>query len=203
MTFQETILDELLRIFKKDGIDAYTEEDLLKKLDIRASTFHELFPDKAGMVKKVIQYNNELQKQEHEKLLSTAKSPVEEIILLLKDGIRDIQTISPQYVSDLQLKYPDAWGVAVEHLNAYSYHQLFDIINRGIVDGYFRKDINIQLVVKIVLEQIYLIINPIAFPPDKFELGEVFRSIYLYYIRGLCTDKGMKVLDTFFSSTKF
>lgn len=203
MTFLDTILEELLKIFKKNGINAYTEEELIKLLDIRSSTFKELFPNKVEIVNKVIRYNNEAQKREHEQLLSTAQSAVEEIILLLKHGIKEIQTISPQYIYDLQHHYPEAWQIGTEHLNSYSYYQLFDIINKGILDGHFRKDINIQLVVKIILEQIYLVINPVSFPPEKFDMSEVFRSIYMYYIRGLCTDAGGKVLEEFFSSNKF
>lgn len=199
MTFLDTILDELLKIFKKNGINSYSEKELINLLDIRQSTFEELFPSKVEMVNKVVHYNNELQKREHVALLANAKSPVEEIILLLKYGIKDIQTIGPNYVQDLQNDYQEAWQVGMDHLHSYSYHQLYTIINNGIVQGLFRKDINIQLVVKIVLEQIFMIINPVAFPPDKFELSEVFRSIYLYYIRGLCTEKGGRLAEEVFS----
>lgn len=202
MTFLDTILEELLKIFKKNGINAYKEEELIKLLDIRSSTFKELFPNKVEMVNKVIRYNNEVQKREHEELLSVAHSAVEEIILLLKHGIKEIQTISPQYIHDLQQHFPEAWQIGTEHLSTYSYYQLFDIINKGILEGHFRKDINIQIVVKIILEQIYLVINPVSFPPEKFDMSEVFRSIYMYYIRGLCTDAGSKVLEEVFATSK-
>lgn len=167
MTFLETILDELLKIFKKNGIDAYSEEELIKQLDIRPSTFQELFPNKSEMVNQVIRYNNEQQKREQGKLLATAQSPVEEIIVLLIDGIKELQSINPQYVYDLQNNYPEGWEIRMGHLNTYSYHQLYDILNKGIMDSLFRRDINIQLVVKIILEQIFMILNPVSFPPDK------------------------------------
>jgi len=202
MTFLDTILDELLKIFKKNGIDAYTEEELIKQLDIRATTFQELFPNRVEMVNKVIRYNNELQKIEHARLLVNAQNPIEEIVLLLKDGIRELQLVSPQYFRDIQQNYPEAWKIGLEHLNTYSYHQLSEILNNGIVEGLFRKDINIQLVVKIILEQIFLVLNPAAFPPEKFDTSEVFRSTYLYYIRGLCTEKGGRMAEEFFSKSR-
>ena len=198
MTFLETILDELLKIFKKHGINSYTEQELIELLDIRQSTFDELFPSREDMVNKVVRHNNEIQVQQHKVLLATASNAVEEIVLLLQYGIKDIQTIGPQYIKDLQ-SYPEAWQIGIDFLNTYSYHQLYDIINKGIVEGLFRKDINIQVVVKIILEQIFMIINPVAFPSDKYDLSEVFRSVYLYYMRGLCTDKGGKLAEEFFS----
>lgn len=202
MTFLDTILDELLKAFKKSGIHSYTEEELISLLDIRSSTFKELFPSRVEMVNQVTRYNNEIQKREHEQLLLGAQNSVEEIFLLLKHGIEEIKTISPQYFYDIQNHYPEALQIGIDHLHSYSYHQLYDIINKGILDGFFRKDINLQLVVKIILEQVFLVINPVAFPPEKFDLSEVFRSTYLYYIRGLCTDKGSKKAEEFFSSSK-
>jgi hypothetical protein len=200
MTFSDTIIDELLAIFKRNGINTYSEEEIIKILDIRSSTFKELFPSRTDMVDRVVMYNNELQKQQHEKLFLTAQNPVEKIVILLKDGIKDLQNTSPKFIEDLQQVYPDAWAIVIEHFNSYSYQLIVNIINDGIVDGFFRHDIDIQLVVKIILEQLYMIMNPVAFPPAKFDMSEVFRSVYLYYIRGLCTINGEKVLDAFFSN---
>ena len=36
-------------------------------------------------------------------------------------------------------------------------------------------------------------LNSHIFPPDRYNMSEVFRSIFLYYIRGICTDKGARI----------
>ena len=36
-------------------------------------------------------------------------------------------------------------------------------------------------------------LNPHIFPPDRYNMSEVFRSIFLYYIRGICTDEGARI----------
>ncbi|WP_242921863.1 TetR/AcrR family transcriptional regulator [Pontibacter liquoris] len=199
MTFLETILEEILRTFKAEGIEANSEEDIIRKLDIRPSTYHELFPSKAAMVKRVAQYDMEQQKQEHARFLATAKSPVEEIMLLLKDGIENIQKTNPLYVIDMQQHYPEVWQLALEHFNTYSYHEVLNVLNKGIMQNLFRKDVNLQLVTKIILEQVTMLLNPAIFPPERYNLGEVFRSIFLYYLRGICTDQGGKLAEEFFS----
>jgi hypothetical protein len=51
-----------------------------------------------------------------------------------------------------------------------------------------------------MLEMLPLMLNPQVFPPERYNLSEVYRSIYLYYIRGICTDKGSQHADTFFAS---
>jgi len=199
MTFLETILEEILRIFKAEGIEACSEADLIRKLDIRPSTYQELFSSKADMVKQVARFDMEQKKREHNHFLAAAQNPIEEIMLLLQDGIHNIKQTSPLYIMDLQRHYPEVWQLALDHLNSYSYHQISGIINNGILQNLFRRDINLQLVTKIILEQLTMMLNPAIFPPDKYSLGEVFRSIYLYYVRGICTDSGGKLAEDFFS----
>ncbi|NDK54916.1 TetR/AcrR family transcriptional regulator [Pontibacter fetidus] len=198
MTFLETILGEILQLFKREGIEANSEADIIRKLDIRQSTYHELFASKQDMVLQVVRYDIEQQNQKQKDLLKTANNPVEEIMLLLADGIKSMKEISPVYIADLQL-YPEAWRASLENVTNNNQQVNAEILNRGILQGYFRRDINLQLVTKIILEQFFMMINPVVFPPDKYDLAEVFRSIYLYYVRGICTDHGGKIAEEFFA----
>ncbi|WP_224744188.1 TetR/AcrR family transcriptional regulator [Pontibacter aquaedesilientis] len=192
-------MSELLQFFKREGIESHTDEELIRKLDIRQSTFNELFRNRADMVRQVTLFDIEEQKREQVKLLANANSPVEEIMMLLQDGIRKMREINPVYISDMQNNYPEAWGLTMDFVNSNNQHVNADILNRGILQGYFRKDINLQLVTKILLEQFFMMINPMVFPPDRYDLAEVFRSIYLYYVRGICTEVGGKQAEQFFS----
>lgn len=198
MTFLETILDEILQIFRIEGIEAVSDTDIIRKLDIRPSTFHELFSSKEDMVLQVIRYDIEQQKREQDQILAKATNPVEQIMMLLVNGIEKMKQINPVFITDLQ-KFPEAWQVSIEHVTSNNKHVNAEILNRGVLEGYFRKDLNIQLVTKIILEQFFMMINPVLFPPDKYNLAEVFRSIYLYYIRGICTEAGGKQAEEFFS----
>jgi AcrR family transcriptional regulator len=200
MTIKETILDEALALFQQEGIEANPEAELRSKLDISQATFNELFGSKANLVRETVLHDIEKQKAHQHNITRNAQSAIEEILILLQDGVKNIQISNPAYVIDLQQHYPDVWDIALDHLNTYSYHQIYDILNRGIQAGEFRKDINLQLVTKIMLEMASLLLNPLTFPPDRYNLSEVYRSIYLYYIRGICTETGSKAAERFFAA---
>jgi AcrR family transcriptional regulator len=199
MTFRETILGEVLHVFKQEGIEANSEADLIRRLDIRQSTFQELFANKADLVMQTAKFDMMEQEREHDRILAQAANPVEEIMLLLQDGISNIKKTNPKYFIELQHYYPEVWKVALDHLNTYSYHQISGIINNGIIQGWFRKDINLQLVTKIILEMLTMVLNPVVFPTDHYNISEVFRSVYLYYARGICTDAGSKLAEEYFA----
>jgi len=202
MIFLNTILGETLQIFRKEGIEANSEEDLIRRLDIRRTTYNELFTGKKDLVRQTVLHDLEEQKREHARLLAQASNPVEEIMLLLHDGIDKLRNTNPLYVTDLQQYYPEAWQLALDHLHTYSYYEVSGIINKGVLQNLFRRDVNLQLVTKIILEQLSMILNPAVFPPDRYSLGEVFRSVYLYYVRGICTEQGGKMAEAYFASDK-
>ncbi|WP_162054128.1 TetR/AcrR family transcriptional regulator [Pontibacter pamirensis] len=199
MALLENVLERILYLFKAEGIEANKEQDILRKVGIPGTTYQELFSSKAEMVKQVTLFNIEMQKQEQIRLLASANNSVEEIMILLQDGISTLSKTNPLMISDMQQYYPESWMLTQDYLSNYSHHQNSAILNRGILQGYFRKDINLQLVTKIIMEQFFMMINPAVFPPNRYNLAEVFRSIYLYYVRGICTEKGGKMAEEYFS----
>ncbi|MFC5270784.1 TetR/AcrR family transcriptional regulator [Adhaeribacter terreus] len=198
-TVKDTILGETIILFQQEGIEAFSEDELRQKLDISQATFNELFSSKANLVRQTLLFDIEKQQKYQKELVKDAKSAIEEILLMIQNGIKNMKATNPAYILDLQQHYPEVWQIALDHLNTHSYHQIYDILNRGVQGGEFRKDLNLQLVTKIMLEMVGLLLNPQVFPPERYSLSEVYRSIYLYYIRGICTENGAKNADNFFA----
>lgn len=199
MALLENVLEKILHLFQAEGIEDNKEEDIIRKAGIPGPTYQELFFSKADMVKQVMLFDIEAQKREQAQLLAKARNPVEEIMILLQNGISKLKIINPIMISDLQQHYPDSWALTHDYFTNYSHHQNSQILNKGILQGYFRKDINLQLVTKIIMEQFFMIINPAVFPPGRYDLAEVFRSTYLYYVRGICTEMGGKMAEEYFA----
>lgn len=199
MTLRDTILQETLTIVQQEGVANLNEIDLMQQLNISQATFKEIFTNINDLVNQVILFDIAQQKAAHQQLLAKSPNAVEDVMLLLKYGINQVKKTNPVLYQQLQEYYPKAWQIAQDHLNSYSYPQIHGIINKGILDGSFRKDVNIQLVTKIIMEQLMMMLNPVVFPPGRYNLAEVFRSIFLYYLRGICTDAGAKYAEDFFS----
>ncbi len=199
---RDTVLQEAVNLVKTEGLADFNEQNILVRLDISQATFKELFSGMEDMVNKVVMYDLENQKKEHAKAFAHSKNAVEDIMFLLQDGIESVKKTNPVYYKQLQEKYPKAWAISLEHLNSYSYPQVHDVINRGVLEGSFRRDVNIQLVTKIILEQLNMMLNPAIFPPERYNLAEVFRSIYLYYVRGICTESGSKLAEEYFTRNR-
>lgn len=199
-TLRDTLLNEARDLFFQTGLESQSLEQLISALNISPATFREMFHDKRDLVMQVTLHDIERQKREHAELFAGVSNPVGRLLSLLEMGIRDLRKITaPTYFSDLIQHYPEAWEVAQQHLMNYSYPQLNSLLNEGVMQKLLRGDINIGLVSKIIIEQLNMMLNEQIFPPSRYNAAEVFRSIYLYYFRGLCTDEGIRAAGTYFA----
>ncbi|MCB2410352.1 TetR/AcrR family transcriptional regulator [Hymenobacter lucidus] len=199
-TLRDTLLEEAIQLFQTRGITNLPLEQIMAKLDVSPTTFREMFQDKEDLVLQVTQYDIERQKREHAELFKRVDNAVARLLSLLEMGIRDLRKVTaPQYFADLIQDYPQAWELGQQHLAEYSYPQIHNLLNEGILQKTLRGDINIALVSKIIIEQLYMVLNEQIFPPSRYDVAEVFRSVYLYYMRGLCTDEGLKSAAAYFA----
>ncbi|UYZ58331.1 TetR/AcrR family transcriptional regulator [Hymenobacter latericus] len=198
-TLRDTLLEEANQLFRREGIESQSQEQIIAALDVSPVTFREMFADKADLVMQTLQYDIDRQKREHAELFALVQNPVGRLLSLLELGIRDLRDISPTYFADLIQHYPQVWEAAQQHLATYSFPQISGILNDGVLQKLLRGDINIGLVTKIILEQLNMVLNEQIFPPTRYNVAEVFRSVYLYYFRGLCTDEGIRAAGAYFA----
>lgn len=202
MTFKQTVLQELLTLIRQEGLSHLTEDQVINRIDISSATFKEFFNNMEDLVVQVVEFDLEMRKQEHVRLFQPETSPLKRLLLMVQLGLETLKASQPTVLKEIIEHYPKAWALYWEHSNVYTNHLVYELLNQGVVAAELRKDINIQLVTKIMMEQLAIMVNPAIFPPEQFNTAEVFRSIFLYYIRGLCTDGGMKTAENFFASLK-
>lgn len=186
-------------VFYRHGLEAASDSSLASALQTTVPALTAQFPNRAALVHHTILADMERQKREHQQLYAQYPSAVERLYGLLQLGMRDLTSVPGQFYADLQASFPASWDAVMEHLTSYSSPQLQQLLNDGIRARLFRSDINIQLVTKILIEQLNLLLNPQVFPPDRYNMREVFRSIFLYYIRGICTEEGARIAAEHFA----
>lgn len=192
-TLSAASLEAAMPVFHQYGLHTASNAKLAMVLNTTETTLQEQFPTRADLVGAAMQADMERQKREHRELYAEFPSAVERLYGLLRLGLRDLATVPAPFYGEMQTDFPMAWALVMEHLATYSAPQLQQLLNDGIRNRLFRSDININLVTKVLMEQLNMMLNPAVFPADRYNMAEVFRSIFLYYVRGLCTDEGARV----------
>ena len=186
-------------VFYQLGLAGAPDARLATALGTTPDALLAQFPSRELLVHHTMLADLERQKREHVELYAQFPTAVERLYGLLDLGLRDLSKMPDTFYSELQAGFPESWDAVMDHLTTYSAPQLQQLLNDGIRAKLFRSDINIQLVTKIILEQLNMMLNPLVFPPDRYNMREVFRSIFLYYIRGICTDEGARIAAEHFA----
>jgi len=187
-----------MAVFRRKGVNAPTDAELAAALGLTPAALAAQYPDRAALLLHSLRTDLERQKQDHVRLYAQFLSAVERLYALINYTIEDLIVTDIVYLTDLA-QFPAAWQLVQDHLAAYSTPQLHQLLNEGILQGLFRSDINIRLVTIILIQQVNIAITPGLFPAGSFQAAEIFRSIFLYYIRGLCTEQGARLAAEHFA----
>lgn len=66
-------------------------------------------------------------------------------------------------------------------------------LKQGIREGYYRPELNVDIVAAMRIEMVQLPFDENAFPPSQFQLAEVQMEIFDHFVHGIVTDKGRKL----------
>lgn len=179
-----------MQLLRCVGLAAPTTAALMQAEGLTEAEFTVRYPSRATLLQQALQLDLERQKEDHRRMYVQFPSAVERLFGLIGYSIADLADTGPQYLIDLRQNL-GSWELLQDHLAAYSSPQLQQLLNEGIKQGVFRSDINIQLVTIVIIQQLNIVLTPGIFPA-MVTTAEIFRSVFLYYVRGLCTDAGAR-----------
>jgi AcrR family transcriptional regulator len=195
MDYRQRIIEEAAVMFRTYGIRAVTMDMLANQMGISKRTIYEVFTDKDELLRGVLKWMTVRQREVMTKILNESENVIEAIFKML-DLMRDhFQNMSPAFQMDMKRHHHDVMKKLGE-LNELPYiNNNSEIIERGIKEGVFRKDIDVEIINKCMLEVARMSNDREIFPPDDFQNKDVIRNVYLNYLRGISTARGLDLIN--------
>jgi AcrR family transcriptional regulator len=192
------ILEAATDAFSQKGIKSVRMDDIAKSLNISKRTLYEIYENKEVLLFECIKSTKALSQQEM-MLIATQQSNVMDIILAIyRSKMAQLQKINPQFYTDLE-KYPELQSF-LELQHDEDRTQLKNFLNRGIDEGYFKGDINVD-----IIANIFDAINEYMKSHKlytEFPIDQLFNNMLFVTIRGICTQKGVVVIDNFLTGAQ-
>lgn len=194
---KERILTEADELVCRYGVKRITMDDIARQLGISKKTIYLHFKDKNDLIHVMIQDMLEKQRIVMDKGTAGAKNAVEEVfcVVTLLQGL--LSKMNPMMFYDLQKYHPKVWSLFTNFRYEYMKKCLLKNLNRGIDEGYFRKDLDLEIIALLRLEQVDMIFNHTVYPAGKFMLSEVMTKITEHYLYGISTIKGHELIDQY------
>jgi hypothetical protein len=68
-------------------------------------------------------------------------------------------------------------------------------LKHRVKEGVFRKDIEIELVSRCILELLKISADSEIFPSDKYSRNDIIKNVYVNYLKGIATVKGLEIIN--------
>jgi AcrR family transcriptional regulator len=199
MDVSEKIVQTADDLFTKLGLRSVTMDDIAKKLGISKKTIYLYFDDKDELVGAVVKKKMHWQLEEMRKIRLSSPNPVFEV-LKLSEFIRSMVTdMHPSILYDLQKFFPKSYIQYQKHIDECFIETFSANIQQGISEGFYRKNINPEILAILRMAQIEMGFNPELFPPTKFKLQEIQVEFIVHFLYGICTLKGHQLINHYFN----
>ncbi|MFT6814505.1 MAG: AcrR family transcriptional regulator [Sphingobacteriales bacterium] len=197
MNQRERILEATNELFFQYGVKSFTMDDLAKELGISKKTIYEVFENKNELVKEVMNINVQFGMLAMEAAVENAIDAMDAMLKVMNVSQSILTRVNPKFIHEIQKYYPKAWMLYKEFRDSFAYNIVHDNLERGITEGLYREDIDVNLLTYYRLEDIDLIFNPKNFPSSKFNIASTYLEISKCFILGISTMKGHKLFDSY------
>lgn len=190
---KEKLLKGADELFMKYGLRSVSMDDIARHLGVSKKTIYQHFADKDEVVESVAKAHMEMQREQFEKIAATSKNAVEEMVKISFCLKENLKNINPSVLFDMQKYHPASWNEWLKFKHKFIRENIIRSMKKGIEDGYFRDDFNMEILATMRLEQVQMAFDNAVFPRDRFNLTEVQAQLFDHFIYGLFTDKGKKL----------
>ena len=184
------ILVTAMSLFKREGIKRVKMDDIAQALSISKRTLYEIYENKEQLLCEGVIYEHQLRQEQLRQFTEQAENEIEVVMEFIRQEIVLLGGINPLFFSELA-KYERVVELLNEEHEQKRLHSM-EFVKRGVEKGYFRSDINYDIVTKmsdavvqhVMLTRMY----------EEYPLSEIFRNHVDILFRGICTDKGIAAL---------
>ncbi|MAP81816.1 MAG: TetR family transcriptional regulator [Aequorivita sp.] len=192
---KDKIVQKASNLFLKLGFKSVTMDDIAAALAISKKTIYIHFKNKTSLVEECAFSVFRKITTRIEEIRAESPNPIEELFEIKKyvmDKIEGEQT-SSQY--QLQKYYPEI----SKNIKAYQFDKFLnytiDNLHRGIKHGYYRENLNTELIARLYFLGIHGIKDQSLFPKEKFSPTLLNQEYLIYHLRSIVTSKGLSTLN--------
>lgn len=198
MTVKERVTEQATDMFIKSGIKAITMDDISKEAGVSKRTIYEIFKDKDELLRECLDYIEKKYNEEYDLIKLESDNTITEVFGLMKLGIFAIKTFNPLFFSDMKRYHYRIYKEVLQVNQEKQIAQTHTILKKGINQGVFRKNIDLEVVSILLNHQLQIISDDNVFPENKFSRVVVFENVVINFFRGIATQKGIDLIDLYF-----
>ncbi|MFC3880484.1 TetR/AcrR family transcriptional regulator [Algoriphagus namhaensis] len=187
---RDKILDHAIEQFTRFGVRSVTMDDIARNLGISKKTIYQDFTDKKDLVNSAFR---KMLSQDHQHLsaMLDGEDGVIENLLYTSQAMRERMTdLNPMVIIEIQKYYPETWGIFQDFKENVIRRDIFNVLEKGKKLGYFRPEIDSDILSRIRVNQINSVFESQEFRDGTIKIVDVQLEMMDHFLHGIFTEKG-------------
>jgi len=145
------ILNEAEALFRKKGVRDVSIDDICRQLGISKRTFYQFYGQKEDLIVDVISRRMESLQQNMDEFFES-HDPVGALLCISELATKKVLFIEKNKMAeDIKKYYPGTFDKATKNRSKITKDSLGDFIKKGVDQGFFRSDMDIQASLKLIM----------------------------------------------------
>ena len=197
MEIKDRILNHTQALFMRNGIKSVSMDDIAADLAMSKKTLYKWFENKDQIVQAAMSRHLGSTQSECTAMIQSATSAIDELFQMLAWIKQEFGNVHPSIFYDLRKFHPGTWQLWQAHKNEFILSQIEANLRRGIEEGLFRADLDVDVLARLRLAQIELQFDPELYPPRVFANERVSVALLEHFMLGVATLKGHKLINQY------
>lgn len=177
-------------------------DDIARELGMSKKTIYQYYADKDELVNAVLDFILNKMKKDCDEYCVKAKDAIHELFLIMELMVVQFRNLNPIILHDLEKNHSGAYKKFLNYKHEYLYTVVTENMKRGIREGLFREDLNVDVISRFRLESMMMPFNTQIFPSPRYNFVEVVQIIMEHYMFGVASAKGHTRIEKYKTERK-
>lgn len=198
MTQRELIIEQTAKMFINHGVKAVRMDDIAHELSVSKRTLYELFGDKEELLYLCIKHFIEERRTRRQKQIAEIDNDLEIMLFSVRDMI-SVAPVSARMRRNIKRFYPSVFQRMEDDAQKASRDDLKRWLEKCVEQGYMVPTSNCDFVAKVLYESVQgIMVSEDMESDNTMHIVSMISYSLVIFIRGLCTMKGIELIDRCF-----
>ena len=195
MSKKEKIVNGALELYMRMGVKSVNMDEVATNLGISKKTLYVYFDNKQDLVNHCFQKHYDLVSEMINTSAAQFENAIDELFAIDESCSLVMKQTNPYLLGELKRYYPNTWALIEQLKQKVLFNIMKKNLNKGIKQEIYRKEIDVDIIAKLMINRIDTLINEEVFPLTQYDFRKLLTEIRIYHLRGIATIKGINYLE--------
>lgn len=191
----QTILEKTVELFYEFGIRNLNMDDISRSLGISKKTLYQYVKSKEDLIEKLFYYDEMKWDIQFTSLKLDELNAIEILLQVSLMVSEELSRLNPKLKFELKKYYEPIYLEFMNRKQNHIFNQLSKNIQKGIHEGLYRSDVNVELVAGLYVRNLVDMHNKDYCFVENITFEDVFKVMFENHIRAISTSEGIAYFE--------